>query len=389
MSESVPFDWTVTERTSWPPPKRPRPPFGVTAVEVLRSCALRACFEASPGYERRMGFAARVGTAFHQALERLSTNPLRGSPATVGAGARDLFLGALAEQERQAATRPRQQGLPREETRVERALEAVVIEAQRLARIAGEAPFEPASPAPSAVADLADAEHPVVAQVEVPVRSRDGLFQGRIDRVERETCGVRLVDYKSALRPDLPERYERQLQLYATMWHDTAGEWPAEGLVVYPLTAVQHRVSVEPAMCEQVATESAQLVGRVLSARATEALATPGDVCKVCEFRPWCRPFWDWQAREEHPSVALQQAAVGFEGQVIERQQLDRHWRLRVAWRDATVTLLAEAERFPQLERAEVGTLIRALEWRLQGLRHQPQATATATSEIFLMAPAS
>jgi CRISPR/Cas system-associated exonuclease Cas4 (RecB family) len=381
MNEPRPFNWTIAEQGSWPPRKRPRPPFSVTAVEVLRSCALRVCFEASPGYERRTGFAARVGTAFHKTLEQLSSAPLYGSAADAGAHARDLFLAALAEQERQAAARPREQTLSREETRVERALEAVVIEAQRLARSADTPIRELATP----MLDTA-VSRDIPVQVEVLVRSRDGLLHGRIDRVERMSGGVRLVDYKSALRPDLPERYERQLQLYAAMWHDAADEWPVDGLVVYPLTATQHRVAVDPVVCEQVVQDAARGIARVLSARATEALATPGDVCKVCEFRPWCRAFWESQARDTHPSSALQQAAMGFEGEVIERQQVDRHWRLRVAWREAIVTLLAEVERFPHLQQAAAGTRIRALDWRLHGLRHQPQATVTPLAEIFLVA---
>lgn len=66
----------------------------------------------------------------------------------------------------------------------------------------------------------------------------------------------RLIDYKSALRADLPERYERQLQLYALLWHETFGEWPAEAYIVYPFTGATHKVAVDPAICLQVGHEA-------------------------------------------------------------------------------------------------------------------------------------
>src|SRR5687768_7050700 len=59
------FDYAVRPSKSWPPSGRPEPPFGPGALEILRSCALRGCFDVSPGYERRIGFAARIGTAYH------------------------------------------------------------------------------------------------------------------------------------------------------------------------------------------------------------------------------------------------------------------------------------------------------------------------------------
>lgn len=69
------FDWHVDEAASWPPRGRPEAPHGPTGLEVLRSCALRRCFESSKGYERRMGFDGRIGTAFHRTLEWLSQRP--------------------------------------------------------------------------------------------------------------------------------------------------------------------------------------------------------------------------------------------------------------------------------------------------------------------------
>lgn len=369
------FSWTIDESAAWPPSLRPRPPFGPTALEVIRSCPLRVCFEASAGYARRSGFAARVGTAFHSTLEDLSANPPCGGDDQVAEAARTLFMDHLATQETQAAVRPREAGLPREEDRVQRAIEAVMVEAQRLARfrdnrVAGDI-------STTVTADLSTG---LSAELEVPVRSREGLFHGRIDRAERTPAGIRLIDYKSALRPDLPERYERQLQLYAYLWHDETGEWPVEAAVVYPLVPFVHPVRVDSETCREVALDAAMQIDRLHAASDTQQLGTPGDVCKVCEFRPWCRPFWDWQAE-----AGVERAGIGLEGKIAQIRRQDTHWFIELMWRDNPALLAAEGTRFPQLERASVGTTLRVLDVRLHGLRHRPRVQTTDYTEIFIV----
>ena len=51
--------------------------------------------------------------------------------------------------------------------------------------------------------------------------------------------------------------------------------------------------------------------------RPPETLATPGDVCKVCSFKPWCEPFWRWITEGNLP-VAQQRSVLGFQGEVKE-----------------------------------------------------------------------
>ena len=104
-----PFAWTVDTPASWPPAGRPAPPFGPTALEIMRSCPLRSLFEASPGYEPLLGPAARIGSAYHATLEWLSTpRPRPADPAAAAAAARDHFTAALAAQQAEAAARPRE-----------------------------------------------------------------------------------------------------------------------------------------------------------------------------------------------------------------------------------------------------------------------------------------
>ena len=386
------FDYALDIKSAWPPRRRPKPPYDPSAIEVMRSCALRSLFEISPGYQRRMGFAARIGAAFHRALQSLNERPLpSGSMEEAAEEARRRFQFELKIQEEQADQRPRERGLSRDQERASRAAEALVVEALRILGQGGPA-HRPAhagqhSPLVNASQGLEDAvasELPRV-EVEVPVQSKDSLFRGRVDRAEHRSDGTWLFDYKAALRGDLPERYVRQLQLYAFMWHDARGQWPVQARVLYPLAGRVHPVDIDPGLCQQVAAESVETVSRLQEVTRIEHLATPGDVCKVCEFRPWCEPFWRWHAQEPSPTIALENAVVGFEGQIRHIALENHRWRLRIAWRNAAIQLHAPEERLPQLANADVGTRVRVLDTALRGLRHHPKATITGLSELFLV----
>lgn len=387
------FDWTIDPAGTWPPRRRPRPPFGPAVIELIRSCPLRSAFEASSGYERRRGYAARVGTAFHRVIESFSVQPpLAETTQGIAEEARRRFAAALQEQLAEAARRPRERGLPRDQERAQRAVEAAVVEALRLAdehtgsgggRLVRTTGW-PDADSEAAAEPIPWSDAAGTVETEIPVRSRDGLLHGRIDRAEHQLIGTRLVDFKSALRDDLPERYERQLQLYALMWHDTRGDWPVEAEVVYPLAGSRYPVAIPPELCEQVANEAAVVVGRLRNNSAWD-LATPGDVCKVCEFRPWCAPFWRWQADERSHAVALERATMGVEGDILAIEILNHHWKLQVQWRGCTVHLIAPLERLPQLHQATTGMRVRVLDMPLRGQRYQPRATMTDSSELFLV----
>jgi hypothetical protein len=358
-------------------------------IEVLRACPLRGLFEVSDGYERRMGFAARVGTAFHQTLQWLAGQPGL-EDATLIAATRRRFLEEISEQEKTAAARPREQHLPRDDGRIDRALEAAMTEAVRLTRAYGEQIVvgdAGVAVAPNLHDTLEPANHSTGAEgeVEIPVRSRDGLLIGRVDRIESTNSGARLIDYKSALRDDLPERYERQLQLYAALWHDTWGAWPADAQVIYPLTGTTYTIDVEVRICEGIAAEAANLVRTLLAVRRPAALARPGDVCVVCEFRPWCHPFWRAQAAESSHAAALVRATVGFEGVVEAIELRGDAWRLQVRWRGCTVRFVLPKERFEHLAQVRPGMQLRILDTPLRGLRQQPTATITPRTEVFIV----
>lgn len=387
----TPFDWSLT-KSRWLPYGKPTPPFGPTALEVLRSCALRLCFEASAGYERRTEYAARIGIAFHRTLQSLTEEPLSAKEIDhVGSEALRRFRREQVAQEQQRSTRIREQTLQPPEERIQRALAAIVTEAQRMARYAGGQKRILKHPSTSTAQGnvghvQSTGENDGFIWAEVPVQSRDGLLSGRVDYAERlPGGGIRLLDYKSALRDNVPERYERQLQLYALLWYETFGEWPVEAYLHYPFTGARHAIHIQPPICQQQGDDARQQVKLFLENAVPARLATPGTVCRVCEFRPWCQTFWKWQAGHKLYTEALAEAFYGFEGPVIRLELKEHYWRVVVKWREAEIHIVAPQERFPQLKMATVGTYIRVLDMRLQGQRYRPRAIVSERSEIYIV----
>lgn len=390
QTRKTPFNWYLSQRDLRPPRGRPEAPFGPTAIEMIRTCGLRVCFEKSQGYERRTAYAARVGIAFHNTLQSLTEYPIRSETRSeIIAEAQRRFHHELELQEEQKNSRPREQLLPRDEERIHRALETLASESLRPTKpfIRGHAEHE------NRGAMGAGGAHPPEMRwmgegnvlVEIPVLSHDGLLTGRVDYAERLPTGLHLLDYKSALHDELPARYERQLQLYALLWYETFGEWPQEAWVTYPLTGAMYKVAIDAETCHAVGSEARVLIRQVQECASVEQLAAPGETCALCEFRPWCKPFWMWQARHSSLSVALQTAALGFEGKILAIVLKDYYWVVTVEWRDAEVRIVAPQERFPQLTNASSGMHIRVLDMRLQGQRYRPQAIVTEKSEIFLV----
>lgn len=385
------FEWLIDEALYWPPVDRPRPPLGPTQIDVARSCSLRSCFEYSSGYERRMLFEGRIGSAFHSVLESLSTDPISsGTPDAIAGLVRQRFTEALQRQVAEADRRPREASLPRDSPRTNLAVMALIETAQVMARSAVVVPHRPSPQGPidPAVFKLSSDLHlPLMSEVavEFPIASPDGLFRGRIDRIERTELGVRIIDYKSSVRDELPERYARQVQLYAALWFDVYGVWPVEGEIIFPLVSKSYLVPVEPATCQAVRDEATVVITRLQHESDTEQLAQPGEVCRICEFRPWCRSFWSWQSAEPKRSIALERATWGFEGKIETLATISQHWKLQVRWQNALIDVVVPVERFPHLNKATTGTHVRIIDARLQGLRHQPRAVTTPETEIWLV----
>lgn len=346
----------------------------------MRSCPLRLFFERSRGYEPRVSFDGRIGIAFHRTLESLTKSPPSGTKGEVAEAVSHRFQRELATQEAEANQRPREWGLPRNRERIHKALEALLSIAQHL----GQNQLR-SRRSVACSENVSGTARDIKVEVEVDVIGAGGLLRGRIDRVEHQPGGIYLFDYKSALREDIPERYERQVQLYAAMWFETRGTWPARALLVYPLTGASHEVPVNPVACQAIISETVNLIRTVDEVSEPGALATPGDVCKVCSFRPWCQPFWDWQRSESSHMVALERSGLGVEGVVREVRRLDHHIKLVLHWRKVEVLLVFAQDRFPHLSHVQIGDHLRILDAPLRGLMHSPRATIDELSEVFFL----
>lgn len=370
----TPFAWRVAPERDWPPPGRPHRPFGPTSIEIIRSCPARAAFGASRAYERRLGFSARVGLAMHAALESLVSDPIGSpDPAQVALQARTRFDAMLSQQLALAQHRVRERFLEHDAYRVESAAEGVVAEALRVQRLAS---FGDQAP------NWAEGRA-VDVEVEVIVRSTDGLLEGVVDRAERDERGVRLIDYKSTTRDELPDRYRRQVQLYAYLWHETRGEWPVSGRVIYSALGKSHVVDVDPEECLSVASEAHELLTSLAEQDSVPA-ATPGDVCSVCEYRPWCTPFWEWVSGTGS-GERLERAAFGVEATVTAFQTDDGTVRIAMLWSGLPVSIALGSARFPHASGLAAGDRVRLLDLRLRGLRSRPTIFATPSTELFLV----
>jgi RecB family exonuclease len=368
------------------PQTKPSPPFGPSSLEIMRSCALRSCFDATQGYERRLGFPARIGTAFHKTLQSIYDYPFpKTSLDETISEARDRFKKFLNEQIRESENHPREVGLPRDKNRIHRAADAIVAEAISYYK-EGDRQVRYREYGNQKLQNQEDGVHSQeqLIEVETSVQTDDGLFRGRIDRIEHHSDGAILFDYKSVLRNDVPERYERQIQLYAYLYKESRKEWPQKAYVNYPLTSTKNEIKIDPDLCLKVANDSQQIIQKLQSEKNAYQLAAPGEVCQVCDYRPWCKAFWDWQDSEDNLTIALEKAYWGVKGEIISIEKIDYHTQLVLDWYNAKIKLISPQERFPQLDNAHPGLEISILEANLKGLRHQPKAIISPRTELFL-----
>jgi RecB family exonuclease len=373
------FNWRV-DASHWEPTTAPRPPLAVTAVETARLCGLQFRFSDSRDYERRRSFDSRVGSAFHRTMERLAGGIAADTPEAAARQAEAIFADELARQVAEADSAPREQRLPRDAKRTGRALEALMLEAQRVAASMGS--LGDRSPDSSTGAFGQPARSGFGSEVQVS--SADGWLKGRVDRVESSAAGTTIVDYKSGMRATQSEPYERQLQLYAAMWRDTYGSWPSAAHVIYPLIGISREIDVGEAASEAAAAEARRVVQRVVEERSPEALANPGAACRNCEFRPWCEPFWRYQGQGWMESETSQRAWLGIEGIVSELTVADHMVRMKILWTDKVVTAHADSNLMPHVVNVSAGDRVRLLEWDMRGQRHAPTVFPSPTGELFV-----
>ncbi len=122
--------------------------------------------------------------------------------------------------------------------------------------------------------------------------SLDGTrFQGRFDRVDQDTRGVVITDFKSSDVRDRARARERardslQLALYALAWQAREGALPAATELAFLDSGVTGTVEPDPARLERAAS---RIHGAVDGIRAGDFAARPDAVgCRFCPFREIC-----------------------------------------------------------------------------------------------------
>jgi hypothetical protein len=147
---------------------------------------------------------------------------------------------------------------------------------------------------------------------------------------------------------------------------------------------MRFEVPIKPDECKEV-VEDARLLIESTEDTSPSDLASPGATCTICDFRPWCQPFWQWQDRPMSDMEALETGRLGFQSEIKVMREVDNYWKLTLAWAKREVALVAPLERFPHLKSTREDDKVRVLDAHLEGLRHRPRAIVTEYTEVYLL----
>jgi len=330
-----------------------------------------------------MSVPARLGIAFHKAMEKLK--PLsrkydRSTATDFAQLALNVFREAFAAQQRASAKqlRERRSEWPaRHVTRMENVIittARAMADGNQVAIPAGHGSGRRTFGGPL---------------VEHPVRSKDGALAGVIDRVDFVTGGPKIVDYKTTakLTDDEIAKHSRQIKFYAYLWRDESGEWPREGTLYYPVAGRECSFTIEPGECQAIADEARQEASSLDAtfSKAPENLANPGEVCSWCDFRPWCEPFWRMQGALADDPAFFAGSMIGFEGSVLEVARSGDNLLLDVTLPNRTVELRVSLDQFPHLTGVKAGDRLRVLGAKLAGTPSRPGSQVSDRTEIYVV----
>ncbi len=375
MAESK-YAWTINEWHDWPPPGHPKTPISPSMYENICQCRLKVNFQCSPSelYPRRVMPSARIGTAFHQTLEQLSRLRHDNSCLDLRAfcqGSIALFQQRLLEQRKASDNEPREHLLKWPDDRLSLVEEAIVVLARRI-WLDVENHIHPQSRSQDRAKVL----------IEYRLESGDGLLAGIIDRVEL-TDRCQILDYKTSLVTD-EKRHAQQIKLYASLWFDRHGIWPDNGLLIYVLLRHEVPISIDPEECSELARrvrEEARAIMR--HPQNPEHLANPGPECRYCEFRPWCRPFWNNQSEPIDDYMFIKRAQAGFEAIITLFRATIDVTLVELETCGRTIELRFPKNQFPHLEGIRAGDRLRVLDTHLVGVVGRPTADITERTEIY------
>ncbi len=138
---------------------------------------------------------------------------------------------------------------------------------------------------------------------EQKLNSDDGLLAGKLDCIIWRDGQAEVRDYKSGVittdgdgeesAPVVKEDYELQMKLYACLFMEGYGTYPAK-LILEDLDGVEYEVNFTPEECSQLLKEVKSFlaaINRKIVENKWEDLAIPGDYCALCNYRPACTKY--------------------------------------------------------------------------------------------------
>ncbi len=370
------FDWTVRQN-DWPPRQLVQPPYSLTRVDIALSCPLRVVFEVANNYERMVSFDARIGTAMHETLEHFADHPLSFDDPSLVPTVKKHFEESLNQQRQKAAVRPREKNLEENQQRIDKTFLAVLRQVK-----SGEI-FARKRRTTDQKTQYLTEEDGRTTWLEKSVESKDHKFVGKVDKAVKDATGLTIFDYKSSMHNDLPERYSRQVQMYVEMWTATTGERPTKGVVVYPLLDKAFAIDVSPQATKKTLETCQNAIKTFGLNKSAEDLAKPGQVCSICEFKPWCEPFWNWVSSGTLPGVQ-KQSRYGFQGEIKEVGRVQDFLKIKLAWHVRSIgVLLIPWGKLAHAQQLVPGQTIRVTGCELKGQVTSPLAQWATDAELF------
>jgi CRISPR/Cas system-associated exonuclease Cas4 (RecB family) len=242
-------------------------PLSYSAYRVFKLCPLLFAFERDSDIPPRTNPRARMGTAFHAALEFLSSCSPREREEVIA-----FFRERLLIERREASQNYREvnQIWPGD---LREAMEVTL--AARLG--------------PDSKLRVRGAH-----AVESTLRSADGRLLGRPDEVITTAQGPIIVDYKTGnpQRANLPE-LEDQLHFYAGLWQEVHDQIVRNGVAIFLLDGSRHEVEISQDRISAILLEARGVADTFPSIRDWLAEAKPGVHCATCDYRPWCSAYWE------------------------------------------------------------------------------------------------
>ena len=267
-----------------------------TIFSAIKKCALKAVWQrngnppllpASP--------KTRVGTVAHKLLAEAGQGQLRATANGVNSRWRELLEEASADMSHSL--------LERHLSPLERSVPDIEVLRIRTTRMALDVARKSQPP------PRKNSSHVIPPSYghEIRVQSADSLVRGTIDTVIREEgTGIILQDYKSGSIVELGngeklnyrESYQTQMKMYAGLYAEKFGEWPAY-LELVSLTGERQGVPFTEIDCSTLLDEAKATLSWINetiennpSSSLPSILASPSrEACAFCQFRPGCESY--------------------------------------------------------------------------------------------------